>query len=87
MKNILIISIIILFIPFSIAAQVLYNNGTTLHLTSGAVVQVNGSMQNQTGGTVNVSTATPANLNITGDLTNNGTINGNGNINLKGHWI
>ena len=87
MKNILIISIIILLTPFSIAAQVLYNNGTTLHLSPGAVVQVNGSMQNQSGGTVNVSTAAEANLNITGDLTNNGTINGNGNINLQGNWI
>lgn len=73
-------------VPLLAQAQLFYNNGATVHMNSGAVVQVNGSAQNQTG-TINVATASAANLYITGSLTNNATINGYGNIHLNGDWI
>ncbi|OFY05388.1 MAG: hypothetical protein A2W93_05535 [Bacteroidetes bacterium GWF2_43_63] len=55
-------------------------------MNPGAVVQVNGDLQNQTG-TINVAAASAANVYITGSLTNNATINGYGNIHLNGNWI
>ncbi|HPS84116.1 MAG TPA: hypothetical protein PLA88_07360, partial [Bacteroidales bacterium] len=73
-------------VPLLAQAQLFYNNGATVHMNSGALVQVNGSAQNQTG-TINVATASAANLYITGSLTNNATINSYGNIHLNGDWI
>jgi len=67
-------------------AQVLYNNGATIHMNSATTVQVNGNVQNQTG-IINVATTTAADLYITGSLTNNATINGYGNIHVNGDWI
>ncbi|MDX9931363.1 MAG: gliding motility-associated C-terminal domain-containing protein [Bacteroidales bacterium] len=73
-------------IPLLTQAQLFYNNGATVQLNPGAIVQVNGNAQNQTG-IINVATASAANLYITGSLTNNATINGYGNIHLNGDWI
>ncbi len=77
---------LIVFVPILAHAQLFYNNGSTVHINSGAVVQINGSAQNEIG-TINVATGTAANLYITGSLTNNATINGQGNIHLNGDWI
>ncbi len=78
--------IILIMLPLMGHAQLFYNNGATVHLSSGALVEINGSAQNQNG-TINVATATAADLYITGSLTNNATINGYGNIHLMGDWI
>jgi len=77
---------LIALIPLLAQAQLFYNNGATVHANSGAVVQINGSAQNQTG-IINVATAPAANVYITGSLTNNATINGYGSIHLNGDWI
>lgn len=77
---------LLLLLPATAFSQLFYNNGATVQMNSGAVVQINGSAQNQTG-TINVATASAANLYITGSLTNNATINGYGNIHLNGDWI
>ena len=77
---------LIVFVPILAHAQLFYNNGSTVHINSGAVVQINGNAQNEIG-TINVATGTAANLYITGSLTNNATINGQGNIHLNGDWI
>lgn len=77
---------LIAMVPLLAQAQLFYNNGSTVQMNPGAVVQVNGDLQNQAG-TINVATASAANLYITGSLTNNATINGYGNIHLNGNWI
>ena len=71
---------------FDSSGQLVYNNGSTIFLATGATVQVNGSVQNQAG-TITVSGSPAANIYITGDLTNNDIINGAGNIHLWGNWI
>ncbi|MCX7696866.1 MAG: gliding motility-associated C-terminal domain-containing protein [Bacteroidales bacterium] len=67
-------------------AQLFYNNGAVVHLKSGAIVQVNGSLTNASGGIVTLEAVPSSDLYIAGDLTNNATINGAGNIHLWGNW-
>ena len=84
--KIIILFVILLALSQWSHAQLLYNNGVTVQMNPNAIMQVNGNAQNQTG-TINIATATAANLYITGSLTNNATINGYGNIHLNGDWI
>lgn len=85
MKKVFII--IVALMPTWLSAQLFYNNGATFFMNGGAIVQVNGSVGNNSSGTMTVSTSADANLYITGDITNNATINGAGLIHLWGNWI
>lgn len=78
--------IIILSCWWWLGAQLFYNNGAVVHLKSGALVQVNGSLENAASGTLTLEAAPASDLYVTGDLTNNATINGGGNIHLWGNW-
>lgn len=64
MKKTIIILAVCLISKIVIAQNELYNNGTTLQINTGCVVQVNGAFLNKTGST----------------LTNNGTLSVKGNI-------
>lgn len=77
----------LLWLVLPARAQLFYNNGAVVQLTAGALVQVNGSLQNANAGNITIETASNANLYVTGNITNDATMHGYGNIHLNGNWI
>jgi len=80
-----------LLIAFSISSfsQALLNNGGNVNALQGAYIYVNGSVENQNSGqfSVGANTGINAELYVTGDITNNALLNGNGHIRLLGDWF
>lgn len=75
---------IVVAAPRFLAAQTLYNNGATITITSGTMMRIVGSTFNTAGSTI----TTAGTLATTGDLTNNGTINGTtGDLVLDGSTL
>lgn len=74
----------LLFIATVTQAQVFYNNGATVYMNTGAIVQINGDASNNgvTGYIDNLGDVT-----ITGSLTNNNTAGGDGDFHVAGDWI
>ena len=70
-------------------AQVLQNNGGFITAEPGAFITVNGSVENESNGIINVdgSWASAAELYVTENITNNGLIEADGNIRLLGNWF
>lgn len=75
--------IILLFFTFSASSQLFYNNGALVAVKSSGIVQINGSVENAAGSSLDNAGI----ISITGDLTNNATAGGNGTFNLAGNWI
>lgn len=90
-KAIVKISIIFLFLTFSFTSysQVVLNNGGYINAVQGSYVYVNGDVENQNSGQLSVgaNTGINAELYVTGDITNNALMNGNGHIRLLGDWF
>ncbi len=73
-----------LYLPGVVAAQTLYNNGATLTIAAGATLRVVGNAVNAAGSTISAAGV----LSTTGDITNNGTINGTvGDIVFNGSLV
>jgi len=64
-------------------SQLFYNNGALVAVKSAGIVQINGSVGNAAGGSLDNAGI----ITITGDITNNATAGGNGTFNLAGNWI
>jgi gliding motility-associated-like protein len=84
--------LIILFflvLALNTKAQVFYINGADVNIKQGAVVQVNGSLQNDNTGNLDVqqSGISTAVLTIRDDFINDATSGGNGDIYVAGDWI
>ncbi len=65
----------VLCLSGAVQAQVV-NNGGTMVFTNGVAVQMNTSLQNQAGSTLQNN----GTINVTGNIDNNGTVKGNGTI-------
>ncbi len=65
------------------------NNGGQINARQGAYIYVNGSVANQNTGqfVVDANAGVNAELYVTGDITNDATINDNGHIRLLGNWF
>ena len=82
LQDILLLSLIILFFrPEKSVAQVISNNGATISLTTGVVVNSKDAI-NAPGGTLsNFGT-----INLSGNFTNTATTNGDGIFRIGGNW-
>jgi hypothetical protein len=76
------IAILCAFFAHTSRAQIFTNTGASVQTTTGAIVQMNGSMLNSSGTYNNTGTTT-----VTGSVTNNATIGDSGTINVAGDWI
>ncbi|MFP4664492.1 MAG: hypothetical protein ACLFM1_08690, partial [Bacteroidales bacterium] len=77
-----------MFIAISTNAQIFYNNGATIQATEGALVFVDGAMQNENGQIeVDENAGTAGEIIIQDDFTNNATAGGNGYYRVLGDWI
>jgi len=76
-------------ITVSINAQVFYVDGADVVVTQGAVMQVNGGLQNANLGDLEVQKVGVliGQLIITGDFTNDATSGGDGTFQVEGDWI
>lgn len=80
MKAGLIFFVLLLLFSVKLSAQVIYNKGANITLSSGSVV-FSRDINNNTGTVSNNGTLT-----LTNDLLNSAIIGGNGLYNLKGNW-
>ncbi len=77
-----------LFFSAGLRAQTLCNNGQQIWLDAGAVVFIDGNLNNLAGEiTIAETDGSASQLTINGDLLNNDEINGQGVINLYGNWL
>ncbi|MFH2141432.1 MAG: gliding motility-associated C-terminal domain-containing protein [Bacteroidota bacterium] len=77
---------ILIFLCFGVLpsiAQIFYNNGVAIQINSSIDVQINGSIENANSGNL----SNDGNLYVTGNITNNALLGGNGNSYLLGDWI
>lgn len=85
------ISLVFVLITFSLISfsQALLNNGGYINAVQGSYIYVNGSVENQNAGQLSVgaNTGLNAELYVTGDITNDALMNGNGHIRLLGDWF
>lgn len=70
-------------------SQTLLINGGQINSRQGSYIYVNGSVTNQNSGqlVVDANTGVNAELYVTGNITNDATINDNGHIRLLGNWF
>lgn len=90
MKYLVLIFSCILSVCFDLDAQVVLNNGGQINAISGAYIYVNGDVQNDNSGLININgSGLPgsAELFVTLDITNNADIQANGYIRLLRHWF
>jgi len=68
--------------------QVLVNNGGSINALQGSYIYVNGSVENAASGQMNIDemAGIPAEMYITGNITNNAILSANGHIRLLGNW-
>jgi len=78
-----IFTIIFLFSVLFVNSQLVYNNGASILIKNSALIQVNGSLENDNVGDV----INDGDLNISNDITNNASIEGDGTYNISGNWI
>ncbi len=71
-----------LFVLVAKSQTVFYNNGADVYINTGAEVSVDGNTENHLG-----NLTTQGDLYLSGDITNDATISGNGNYLLTGNWI
>ena len=80
-KNGLSLVLMLMFVQIT-NAQVFYNNGADIKINSGAILKVQGSAENASG-TISNDGYTTVDL----DITNGGTLQGNGTFEINRHWI
>jgi gliding motility-associated-like protein len=81
--KILITVVMLLFTASIVNAQLFYNNGAVVYATTGAIVQVNGNVDNASAGTI----TNQGDVTIIGNITNDATAGGNGDYHVAGNWI
>jgi len=85
------ISLVFVLVTFSLISfsQALLNNGGYINALQGSYIYVNGSVENQNSGQLSVgaNSGVNAEMYVTGDITNDALMNGNGHIRLLGDWF
>ncbi|MEA1873160.1 MAG: hypothetical protein U9N51_01865, partial [Bacteroidota bacterium] len=82
------IFVALLFVGYSAKSQLFYNNGASVTAKEGAIVFVDGIVQNQTGQIeVEENTGNNAEFIIQDNFVNNSTAGGNGFYRVLGDWI
>ncbi|MDD4148671.1 MAG: hypothetical protein PHE33_01445, partial [Bacteroidales bacterium] len=87
--NVKICLVLLLLTTYTITgfSQLVYNNGTEIYAKQGAIVFVDGTVQNQTGTLqVQENGGVPAEIIIQQDFINNSTAGGNGYYRVLGNW-
>ncbi len=90
MKFLALIFFCFLFCHTRVKSQVLLNNGGQINAVSGAFIYVNGDVQNDNNGLINIDGSGflgSAELFVTLDIVNNADISANGYIRLLRHWF
>lgn len=87
LKNLFLSCLVLLFFQTYVNAQSVYNNGVTIKITKGALVFVNGAVQNQTGQIDVDNVSGNSQLIIQDDFINNSVAGGSGYYRVLGDWI
>lgn len=86
--KLIIIIVVWLFTCISAFSQVFLNNGGVVDAYPGSFIQVNGSLQNDSGLlSIGEEGGVNSELTVTGDIINNSVTEGEGHIILYGNWI
>ncbi len=79
--------LVFLLIQTTLSAQLLYNNGVSITVNGGALLFVDGAVQNESGQIDVDDTSVSSEMIIQGDFTNNATAGGDGYYRVTGDWI
>ncbi len=84
----LFVSLLLILLSNLSISQVLLNSGAYIQSNSGSYISVNGSVNNNLGEfSVNQSAGVPAEVYVSGDITNNANLIDNGHVRLLGNWF